>query len=97
MVKCDVCHRLAAFMSDEVEVAGWAAEGLPSDEMSVQNGILITRCAHFPLCIDPQMQARQQPLMQSLNSVHHCPPLSFMYKKGKGLDVHVMQKSRHTK
>lgn len=48
---------LAGFLSDDVEVSQWAGEGLPSDELSVQNGILTTRSSRWPLCIDPQLQA----------------------------------------
>lgn len=56
-------------LTDEVAVSQWASDGLPSDELSVQNGILTTVSTdytgkgkragkiRFPLCIDPQMQA----------------------------------------
>lgn len=35
----------------------WGSEGLPPDELSVQNGILTVRGSRFPMCIDPQQQA----------------------------------------
>ena len=50
-------YRLEQVLSDDVEVAVWIGEGLPADELSVQNGILTTRASRYPLCIDPQMQA----------------------------------------
>jgi dynein heavy chain len=40
-------------LTSEVEVAKWSVEGLPGDELSVQNGILTTSASRWPLCIDP--------------------------------------------
>lgn len=45
--------KLDTFLTDEVQVAQWASEGLPTDELSVQNGILTTSASRWPLCIDP--------------------------------------------
>ena len=56
-VPLTVPFRLETLLTDDVEVSQWGAEGLPADELSVQNGILTTRASRFPLCIDPQMQA----------------------------------------
>uniref|UniRef100_A0A8C8G323 AAA+ ATPase domain-containing protein n=1 Tax=Oncorhynchus tshawytscha TaxID=74940 RepID=A0A8C8G323_ONCTS len=49
--------RVESLLTDEVEISRWGSEGLPPDELSVQNGILTTRASRFPMCIDPQQQA----------------------------------------
>uniref|UniRef100_A0A3B4ZWS6 Dynein heavy chain ATP-binding dynein motor region domain-containing protein n=1 Tax=Stegastes partitus TaxID=144197 RepID=A0A3B4ZWS6_9TELE len=49
--------KLENLLTDEVEISRWGSEGLPPDELSVQNGILTTRGSRFPMCIDPQQQA----------------------------------------
>lgn len=50
-------YRVDTNLSNDVEISAWSSEGLPPDELSIQNGILTTRASRFPLCIDPQQQA----------------------------------------
>eukprot|EP01135_Chromosphaera_perkinsii_P009070 Nk52_evm1s1607 gene=Nk52_evmTU1s1607 len=49
--------RLEPVLTNEVEISQWCSQGLPPDELSVQNGILTTNSSRWPLCIDPQQQA----------------------------------------
>ena len=44
------------FMVDEGTIGDWSREGLPRDELSIQNGIMVTRSSKWPLLIDPQGQ-----------------------------------------
>ncbi|XP_067660223.1 dynein axonemal heavy chain 10-like [Haliotis asinina] len=50
-------YRVEDLLTNDVEISKWTSEGLPPDELSIQNGILTTRASRFPLCIDPQQQA----------------------------------------
>ncbi|CAL7939586.1 unnamed protein product [Xylocopa violacea] len=50
-------YRIETQLSNDVEISTWTSEGLPPDELSVQNGILTMRASRFPVCIDPQQQA----------------------------------------
>ena len=59
------------FLVDEGTVGDWQLEGLPSDELSTQNGILVTKSARFPLMIDPQNQAMTWLLQREAD---HLPP-----------------------
>eukprot|EP00906_Rhabdomonas_costata_P019390 RCo028330 len=47
---------VARFLIDEQQITDWNIEGLPADDHSVQNGIMITRSPKFPLLVDPQGQ-----------------------------------------
>ncbi|KAL5017096.1 hypothetical protein ScPMuIL_006685 [Solemya velum] len=49
--------RIEDLLTNDVEISKWTSEGLPPDELSIENGILTTRASRFPLCIDPQQQA----------------------------------------
>ena len=52
-------YSLVATLGSPVEVRDWQNFTLPSDEVSTNNGILVTRARRWPLMIDPQGQANR--------------------------------------
>ena len=46
-------------MGDPVKIRSWNIDGLPSDNFSIENGIIIFKGRRWPLCIDPQGQANK--------------------------------------
>ena len=66
-------------LASPVEVREWNIWGLPTDNVSIDNGILVTRGKRWPLMIDPQNQAnswvKAMEQKNALKAGAYTPPL----------------------
>jgi len=90
-----------SFLVDVGTIGDWNMQGLPTDALSTQNGILVTKSTRFPLLVDPQGQAlswilnkerEDLPTWNGQNVVHLSDPklkdkLEFCMGDGKSLVV----------
>jgi dynein heavy chain len=58
-----------------MEQAVWNNEGLPNDQTSLENAVIVTRAPRWPLIVDPQMQAlgwiqKRDPTLQLTQMSH---------------------------
>ena len=54
-------------LGDPVKIRQWQIAGLPKDQFSVDNGIIVTNARRWPLMIDPQVS-------NSDSESHGCAP-----------------------
>uniref|UniRef100_A0A3Q2CMK8 Dynein heavy chain coiled coil stalk domain-containing protein n=1 Tax=Cyprinodon variegatus TaxID=28743 RepID=A0A3Q2CMK8_CYPVA len=67
-IPCSSNMSLVNSLGDPVKIREWTAAGLPSDSLSIDNAIIISR---WPLMIDPQGQANKWVKnMEKANSLH---------------------------
>lgn len=48
---------LSTMLTTSMEQAIWNNEGLPTDQTSLENAVIITKATRWPLIVDPQLQA----------------------------------------
>lgn len=47
----------ACLVPTRAQVRAWTIAGLPTDSVSVENGIIVSKARRWPLAIDPQVSA----------------------------------------
>lgn len=58
-IPCSASFSFSRFLARLTDVREWNIQGLPTDDFSTENGVLVTRGRRWPLMIDPQGQANK--------------------------------------
>lgn len=68
-IPCSEKFRLTAVLGDPVKIRDWNICGLPKDDFSTENGVIVDQGRRWPLCIDPQVKEAHNENSNSLTSV----------------------------
>lgn len=58
-IPCGARFNLIDILGEAVEIRSWTIQGLPADNFSVENGIIVKHADRWALMIDPQNQANK--------------------------------------
>lgn len=58
-IPCSESFSLSKVLGDPIKIRDWNIAGLPSDNFSIDNGIMVSNARRWPLMIDPQGQANK--------------------------------------
>ena len=67
-LECSSNVTMREFLGVPVVIQGWNIAGLPKDDTSTENGVIISKTKHWPLMIDPQSQANK--FIKNLGAKH---------------------------
>ncbi|KAI0217392.1 Dynein heavy chain 7, axonemal [Lamellibrachia satsuma] len=74
-IPCSEHFSLITTLGDLVQIRAWNISGLPTDNFSVENGIINSNARRWPLMIDPQGQANKWiKNMEKVNNLHMIKP-----------------------
>ncbi|KAM8930418.1 dynein axonemal heavy chain 12 [Pelodytes ibericus] len=59
MIPCSDDFSLSKTLGDPIKIRAWNIAGLPTDNFSVDNGVIVSNSRRWPLMIDPQSQANK--------------------------------------
>nr|CAD7258975.1 unnamed protein product [Timema shepardi] len=49
---------ITSMLVETATISEWTLQGLPNDELSVQNALIVTKSSSYPLMVDPQTQGK---------------------------------------